>query len=208
MLNFITKNFSKPQNILGKVILSLMNKGHEKAENWALSNIDIKEDMYVLDVGCGGGFNLKQIAARLKNGKVFGADYSKDSVEHSKAFNRKAVNEGKMDIVEACVSNLPFEDNKFDLVTAFETIYFWPDLNLDFREINRVLKNGGLFCIFTEVGLDEKNKKWENIIPNMKVYLKSEILDILENTGFGECKHILHENGRWNLFIVTKLNHI
>jgi ubiquinone/menaquinone biosynthesis C-methylase UbiE len=40
-------------------------------------------------------------------------------------------------------SSLPFKDEKFDLATAFETIYFWPDLVNDFKEVNRVLKSGG-----------------------------------------------------------------
>lgn len=39
-----------------------------------------------------------------------------------------------------------FTDASFDAVTAFETIYFWPDLPKCFREVYRVLKPGGTFC--------------------------------------------------------------
>ena len=43
---------------------------------------------------------------------------------------------------------LPYETGKFDLVTAFETVYFWPDLKQSFSEVFRVLKPGGMFMFF------------------------------------------------------------
>jgi SAM-dependent methyltransferase len=38
----------------------------------------------------------------------------------------------------------------FDLVTAVETHYYWPDLARDVREVMRVLKPGGQFAIIAE----------------------------------------------------------
>lgn len=204
MLNFITKNFSKPEGVLGRVLLSLMNKGHKRSETWALSKIEIQDNMCVLDVGCGGGANVCQIADKLKNGCVFGVDYSKDCVLCSKKLNQKAIDEGRVKIVEASVSNLPFKDEKFDLITAFETIYFWPDLKQDFKEIKRVLKDGGMFCIFTEAGSEKSNRIWEKVIPNMHVYLFDEVLDMLGDAKFSNYERMVHENGRWNLYVAIK----
>ena len=48
---------------------------------------------------------------------------------------------------QASVAELPFEAEQFDVVTAFETIYFWPELAQNFREVYRVLKPGGTFFI-------------------------------------------------------------
>ena len=39
----------------------------------------------------------------------------------------------------------------FDLVTAVETHFFWPDLPNDVREVLRVLKPGGTFLLIAEV---------------------------------------------------------
>jgi SAM-dependent methyltransferase len=48
------------------------------------------------------------------------------------------------------VSALPFPDDKFDLVSAVETQYYWPDLASDMREILRVLKPGGKLIVIAE----------------------------------------------------------
>lgn len=204
MLDFITKKFSKPEGRFSGLFLNLMNKGHKKAEIWALSKIEIKDDMCVLDVGCGGGFNLKNIATKLKIGQVFGVDYSKDCVEYSKKFNQEAVSDGRMQILEASVENLPFENGKFDIITAFETIYFWPDLRQNLKEIYRVLKHGGSFYIFAELALDEKAKIWEKIVPNMRVCLADDLFDMLKEAGFNKTQNIAHKNGRWNLYVAIK----
>jgi len=57
---------------------------------------------------------------------------------------------GRVDIRQASVSQLPFPDRKFDLVTAVETHYYWPDLAGDVKEIRRVLKPGGTLIMIAE----------------------------------------------------------
>src|SRR5579859_691484 len=46
---------------------------------------------------------------------------------------------------------MPFAADMFDLVTAVETHFFWPDLPKDVREVLRVLKPGGTFVLIAEV---------------------------------------------------------
>jgi SAM-dependent methyltransferase len=48
------------------------------------------------------------------------------------------------------VTNLPFRDATFDLVTAVETHYYWPDLHADMQEIRRVLRPGGALAVIVE----------------------------------------------------------
>ncbi len=45
---------------------------------------------------------------------------------------------------------MPFDDEAFDCVSAFETVYFWEDLEKCFAEVHRVMKNGGTFLICNE----------------------------------------------------------
>ena len=48
------------------------------------------------------------------------------------------------------MSHLPFPDDKFDLVTAVETQYYWPDQVKDMQEILRVLKPGRTLLVIAE----------------------------------------------------------
>lgn len=55
-----------------------------------------------------------------------------------------------MEIRQAPVSHLPFPEDKFDLVTAVETQYYWPSPVRDMQEILRVLKPGGKLIVIAE----------------------------------------------------------
>lgn len=48
------------------------------------------------------------------------------------------------------VAALPFKDNAYDMATAFETVYFWPDIEKSFAEVRRILKPGATFLIVNE----------------------------------------------------------
>jgi ubiquinone/menaquinone biosynthesis C-methylase UbiE len=94
-----------------------------------------------MDVGCGGGRTLAKLGA--KAAQVYGIDYAAGSVATSHAHNKRMIAEGRVHVEQASVSRLPFADDKFDLVTAIETQYYWPNLRDDMKEIWRVLKPGG-----------------------------------------------------------------
>ena len=97
-------------------------------------------DAMVLDCGCGGGANIKTLLKLCPNGKVQGIDYSAVSVEKARKVNARAIAAGRCTVQQASVAELPFKAEQFDVVTAFETGYFWPELAQNFREVYRVLK--------------------------------------------------------------------
>ena len=101
-------------------------------------------------------------------GVVKGVDYSPVSVEKAKKVNEDAILNGRCVILQGNVADLIFAAEQFDLVTAFETVYFWPDLLQSFREVHRVLKPGGMFLICNECGGDnEKDENWTEKIDGM-----------------------------------------
>ena len=92
--------------------------------------------------------------------------------------------------------NLPFADKLFDVVTAFETVYFWPDLLKSFQEVYRVTKNGGTFFICNECNGDtDKDDKWTEKISGMTIYKDFQLKEILEQTGFCNIKIQKNEKG-------------
>lgn len=80
---------------------------------------------------------------------------------------------------------LPFPENIFDLVTAFETVYFWPDLVQGLRQILSVLKPGGQIMICNESnGENPQDEKWARIIQGMTIYRAAELQSALQQAGF------------------------
>jgi len=150
-LLFYTMNqVRKPSRWFGRFFVWLMNLTHSGLTDWGLSHVRIEEHFTILDVGCGGGRTIEKLAALASKGSVYGVDYAKGSVAASRGKNVKLIQAGRVEITQASVSQLPFPENRFDLITAVETQYYWPDLVKDMREIRRVLKPGGTLIVIAE----------------------------------------------------------
>ncbi len=190
------ENTRKPIGLGGKIMVTMMNLGHSPVARWGLRFLELTPDAKVLDCGCGGGANIKRLLKKYPQGVVKGIDYSPVSVEKSKRVNEAAVTKGRCTVLRASVAELPFESEQFDAVTAFETVYFWPDLPQCFREVWRVLKSGGTFLICNEANGDtDKDKKWTEIIGGMTIYKDIELKSCLEQAGFFDVQ--IHKKKTW-----------
>lgn len=74
---------------------------------------------------------------------------------------------------EGSAEKLPYEDNKFDLVTAVETVYFWPNLPNCLKEVKRVMKPGARFAIMVEVL--ESDSVWTDVVDGMTAYSPEQL---------------------------------
>jgi ubiquinone/menaquinone biosynthesis C-methylase UbiE len=128
-----------------------MNKRHSAVTDWGLHHISVGPHDTILDVGCGGGRTIAKLAEKCTAGKVYGVDYSETSVAASCKTNAEAIAQGIVEVRHGSVSQLPFPDGMFDLVTAVETHFWWPDLPGDVREVFRVSKPGGTLILIAEV---------------------------------------------------------
>lgn len=145
------ENTRKPVGFSGKIMVAMMNFGHSAMAAWGLRFLQPVPDAMVLDCGCGGGANIKTLLKLCPKGRVQGIDYSAVSVEKARKVNARAIAAGRCNVQQASVTELPFEAEQFDAVTAFETVYFWPELAQNFREVYRVLKPGGINRIDDEI---------------------------------------------------------
>jgi SAM-dependent methyltransferase len=145
---YLVRQVKKPDRFAGRFFASLMNASHAPLMDWAFTHLEIPEGATALDVGCGGGRTISKLAA--KAAQVYGIDYAAGSVAASRTHNKRLVAEGRVHVEQASVSRLPFADDKFDLVTAIETQYYWPNLAGDMKEILRVLKPGGRLMVVAE----------------------------------------------------------
>ena len=179
------QNTCKPKGIGGKIMVNMMNSGHSSMAEWGFTHIEIAENNICLDIGCGGGANVKKLLEKSPHGKVTGIDYSEISVEKSQKINKAEIS------------------NKRCKITAFETIYFWPDISGAFKQVYRVLKNTGTFMICNESnGENPKEEKWTKMIQGMKIYNSEQVKKSLEDAGFTDIK--IHKNKKGWLCVVCK----
>ena len=198
-------NTRKPKGFLGKIMINRMNEGHAKLSDWGFSHL---KDIYpseIADFGCGGGINVAKLIKMFPKAKVTGIDYSDVSVKESKKVNAQEICNGICNIVQGDVSKTPFEKETFDLITAVETVYFWPGPLTSFKEVYRTLKSGGTFVIVNEFdGISEREKKYQKLIDGLKLYGNQELNDYLKQAGF-QCVISFHDTERhWVTFIAKK----
>jgi ubiquinone/menaquinone biosynthesis C-methylase UbiE len=127
-------------------------------------------------------------------------------VDFSKKQNLQLASQGKIQFIQASVDAQSFPNGFFDLVTAIETIYFWPDLPKAFCEINRVLKPEGKLLVISEIIKDGKFEV-ENAEIIAKTHVKllklNELRELLGAAGFS-VKAIRKSGSPWNLVIALK----
>ncbi|MDF2504548.1 MULTISPECIES: class I SAM-dependent methyltransferase [Clostridium] len=190
----------KPKGEMGKFVVEGMNESHFELTTWGLDKIEIKEDSIILDIGCGGGRTVNRLASLANKGKVFGIDYSKDCVNWASEYNKELMEKDKVEILNASVEKLPFENEKFDMVSAVETMYFWPDIVNNLIEIKRVLKPSGKIIVINEIYADEKFKERNDEfikIGNMEVHTPKEFEELFKKAGYKNIKIDVKEDKNW-----------
>ena len=204
-----TTQCQKPTGWLGRLVLWNMNSRHSKVTDWGLSQVSIKKPYTILDVGCGGGRTIGKLADIATQGKVYGIDYSPESVAVAKKTNRQWIEMGRAEVREGSVSQLPFSANHFDLVTAVETHFWWPDLPADLREVLRVLRPGGSLAVIAETykGASTKTAKLaEKYLPlsGMKLLTVDEHRELLANAGYSDVRVITDAGKGWICCVARK----
>ncbi len=202
--NYVSQT-RKPEGKLGKMMLNGMNSGHAKMADWGLSHLKTIVPERIIDLGCGGGRNAGELLKKYPSALGTAVDYSSLSVEKASDYNKDIINAGRLEVRQGDVSALDIPDGKFDLATAFETIYFWPGLERCFVEVARILKDGGYFMIVNESdGTDAASLKFEKIIDGMKCYTTEQITEALREAGFSKIKTDHHKTKSWITVIAKK----
>ena len=195
--------FACPVGEEGRQVIEHMNEHHAPLSDWALGYIPEIDPKEILDIGCGGGMLIGKLHKKYPCARLHGVDISDESVKATKRNNRGI--EG-LDVRKASVSDLPFDNDTFQLITAVETYFFWPDLPNDLRSAARCLVPGGAMMVVAETYLhpglsdhhmEEIREHGLNIIPN------EEMLQLMDSAGLDTQAHVV-EDKDWVVFIGIK----
>lgn len=192
----------KPTGEEGVATLERMNQSHEDLTLWALDFLE-GEFSSILDIGCGGGATVSRLLNKYpKANKVFGVDYTAEGVELSTEFNKTMI-PTRCEISQQNVLDLQFEKETMDLITAFETIYFWEKYELAFQNIRRIMKKGATFLVCCEMS-DANNPRWEDAPSYMTLETGTHWKNQLEQAGFSHVTLHSKENSEWFCILAQK----
>lgn len=166
-----------------------------------VERIEISKARNVLELACGTGRVTKHLSLQLSaDAKLTATDLNPGMIDVAK----QRITSGNVRWETVDMTNIPFEENQFDLIVCQFGIMFAPDKVKAFTEIRRVLKKGGKL-IFNTWGDIHNNKVWsitsdlvnsflgENptgIFTEGPFSLQDEkvVLQFLEQAGFNETK--------------------
>jgi len=142
-----------------------------RAEYFISSRLGLNENTHALDVGCGVGGPMRNIA-RFSGSKITGANISDYQIKVGNKRNKEMYLDDKCTLVKADFMQLPMPDNTFDGAYAIEATCHAPDKSGVFGEVYRVLKPGGLFVVFDWIvthKFDSENKNHVSIREGIEV---------------------------------------
>jgi demethylmenaquinone methyltransferase / 2-methoxy-6-polyprenyl-1,4-benzoquinol methylase len=139
----ISSNYDKMNSVISF-------QQHKKWRKETMKHMNVKEGAQALDVCCGtADWTLALGEKAGRNGKVFGLDFSRNML----SIGEEKVKASPLDNIELLHGNameLPFEDDTFDYVTIGFGLRNVPDYLQVLKEMNRVLKPGGMaVCLET-----------------------------------------------------------
>lgn len=134
----------------------------------------IKQEMRVLEVGCGSGAFVTFVARAVgKTGKVYAFDIQPKMLKQLEAKLKRSENRDikNIELILGSAYELPFGDNSLDVVYMVTVLQEIPDKKKALKEIRRVLKPGGILAV-TE------------FLPDPDYPLKSTTIKIGKEAGF------------------------
>lgn len=183
----LSQQYRKPVGEDGRTVLEGMNEHHRPLWDFCLSHLPKSMDGSILDVGCGGGGFLRRLSERYPYATLQGADISEESLRMTSEVDADLIEDGTLSLSLASVDDLPFGDGEFDMVTAMETYFFWPDLEKGVTEISRVLSAGGVLAIGSEMKYgsgDDSDIEDKCAEYGMSLVRDDEMLSLLGSAGF------------------------
>lgn len=146
-----------------------------------LETVRFKKEANILDIGCGAGFPLLEIAQRFgASSKAFGIDPWSAGIDRARQKIR-FMNLHNVEIIEGFAENMPFADNFFDVIVSNNGLNNVQDIKKALTECYRTAKTDCQF-VFT-VNLAETMHEFYNVFENVlrRNNLKNEIIKMKEH---------------------------
>lgn len=120
-----------------------------------LTYIPNKEDVHILDIGCGNGKMLGYLQNKT-NAFIHGFDYSVQAINTAKELHPE-----NSEFREGIIGEIEYPENSFDVITSMDTMYFAKDMTAFVAQIKKWLRTDGVFFVGYQEG--DVMPKTENV---------------------------------------------
>ena len=187
MLRFIGNQFRKPTGFFGKIVSRLMIKGNSPEYDKIIPVLEVNQEDNLLEIGYGHGVGIDRIASKY-NCKISGIDFSELMFREASKRNKKHLDNKKVTLYLGDFLSSEIILNQYDTVFCLNVVYFWDKLDEPFIKIWRVLKEGGLFCMFMAHRDDLTKVKFakDGIFNKFSI---EQVIDHLKLAGFDSISY-------------------
>ena len=147
MWDAIGHQLRSPSGWQGRLAGRVVEFVNREPNRHAIAALDLARDSTVLELGCGPGMALKQMASAATLGLVLGLDASSEMLRQAARRNRSAIESGRVKLALGRFEKLPFPSESIDRVLAVNVAYFFGS-NAELSEVHRVLRPGGRVVIY------------------------------------------------------------
>lgn len=115
---------------------------------WAVEVMDVRPGEKILEIGCGRGYAISPICAKLETGHLTAIDRSPEMAAFAASANLDEFLSGKTSIIQAELSDAELPAHHFDKIFLFNLNVFWMDPSAELAEIKKLLTPDGRFYLF------------------------------------------------------------
>lgn len=190
-LQSLASQLREPHGEQGIKVAHMMNESNIEMTRACYRFLQVKENQNLLELGHGNAAHISEFLNTNKNLHYNGLEISNLMYEEAQKINSQWIKNSRAEFKLYDGHIMPYEDNFFDFVITINTVYFWKSPLETFKEIQRVLKKQGVFCM--AFGAKDFMKTLPFIHYGFKLYDLQEILEFLERASF---QGIVSEKGK------------
>jgi ubiquinone/menaquinone biosynthesis C-methylase UbiE len=158
---------------------------HDYLTQELLSMMPKKKELRVLDLGCGSGIMIKELATEYE--EVVGLDISASMLRKINLENYNNIT-----LIQGDAESPPFKNNSFDVIICRGTLHHLQDVESALKNLNKILNTNGIiisaepcndFFIYRWI----RNRLYRNrkhFTESHKSFQSKEIKRMHENTGY------------------------
>ncbi len=197
------KTAEEHYNQLAEVYDKKWKEYNNKTAEEIIKNLDLKENLKILDAGCGTGILIEKLLKLNPNVIVLGVDISKEMLIRAK---QRLIGYKNVKLLKKDIENLKLRE-KFDLIISNSSIHYLDNLDKVIINFKSLLnENGELILVdwcMDSILFKILNFYWKLRINGFKrIYTVKQIKEILDRNGFLIKGAYTFKVGSWYLYFI------